>query len=41
MSPYDEGFEAAENGESFLSNPYEEGSEDWEEWCVGFTDAQE
>ena len=37
---FDEGFEAWCEMRSFLSNPYEEHSFEWVEWCQGWKEAQ-
>ena len=38
---YNEGYAAAQAGQSFLSNPYSPHSDEWEAWNTGFTDGED
>lgn len=38
-TPYDKGFQAYQNGDSLIDNPYNEGSDDFYEWESGWVNA--
>lgn len=39
MTPYDEGYQAYQDGASAMSNPYDDHEKSWE-WDDGFDDAE-